>query len=155
MTSGVTSGSVLDRFLRIKGSSGVSVAFSSSSTSSDEGRDGATAVLRAADFFEDAAALFLVDGVGVVVLPEAPVGTLGCLEAGVVVLPDALAGTLGCFGAGVVVLLEALAGTLGCFGPDNCPRSWSGSNSIRVPIHPWVIRLSSLMRARTSLSSSG
>ena len=136
MTSGAATGSFLDRFLRVKGSSGVSAASFSSLTSSDGGRDGATAALGGADFFEEVAALFLVDRVGVVVLPEA------------------LAGTLGCFGAGVVVLPEALAGTLGYFGPDNCPRSWSGSNSMRVPIHPWVIRLSSLTRARTSLASS-
>ena len=137
MTSGAAAGSFRDRFLRVKGSSGVSAASSSSSTSSDGGRDGTTAVLGAADFFEEVAALFLVVGARVFVLPEAPVGTLDC------------------FGAGVVVLPEAFAETLGCLGPDDCPRSWSGSNSIRVPIHPWVIRLSSLTRARTSLSSSG
>ena len=136
MTSGAAAGSFLNRFLHVKGSSRVFAASSSTSTSSDGERDGATAALGRADFFEEVAALFLVDGVGVVVLLEALVGTLGC------------------FGAGVVVLPEALAGTLGYFGPDNCPRSWSGSNSMRVPIHPWVIRLSSLTRARTSLASS-
>ena len=100
MTSGATSGSVLDRFLRVKGSSGVSAASSSFSISSDGGRDGVTATLGAVDFLEGVAALFLVDG------------------------------------AEVVAPSRALAGTLGCLGPDFYPRIWSGSNSMRVPIHP-------------------
>ena len=119
MTSGATAGSVRDLFFCIKGSSGVSEASSSSSASPDGGRDGATAVLGAAAFLEEVAALFLVAGAGVAVLPEAPTGALVCL------------------------------------GPDFCTRSWSGSSSMRVLIHPWVIKLSSVTRARTSLASSG
>ena len=114
----------------------VSEASSSSSTSSDGGRDEVTTVLGAADFFEEVAALFLVDGAGMFVLPEAPSG-------------------VDCFGVGVIVLPKAFAETLGCLWPEDFPRSWSGSNSMRVLIHLWVIRLSSFTRARTSLASSG
>ena len=62
MTSGATAGSVRDLFFRIRGSSGIFEASSSSSASPDGGRHGAAAVLGAAGFFEEVAVLFLVDG---------------------------------------------------------------------------------------------
>ena len=48
---------------------------------------------------------------------------------------------------------DAPAADLDFFGANLYVRSWFGSNSVRVKIHPYVTRLSS-MRTRTSLYSS-
>ena len=81
MTSGAAVSFVLDRFLRVKGSSGVFIASSSSSTSSVGGLDGAAAIPEGAVCFEEMAALFLL-GEEVVAPPAAFAVTLDCVGPG-------------------------------------------------------------------------
>ena len=50
---------------------------------------------------------------------------------------------------------EHSAAIFGFFAPNFYLRCWSESSSIRVEIHPYSTRLSSVTRTRTSLSSSG